>query len=358
MIVRDIRVKRRLWLIPAALLSFALLFLALAGAQQQPAGPQGASGGGRAQQTAPVPFEITRLDPALDDLLAPDAKWDTIATIPGLSGEGPMWREGKLWFADQKGGNLYAVTADGKLSVIQAMAGGPINPAWSFNQGPNASVTDKDGTVLFCRQAYRDIARVNADGTIAPVIRKFEGKRMNAPNDLVLGPDGALWFTDPSYSTPGVREGKPDPDSQYPVDGVYRYKDGKLTRVISDLTLANGIAFSPDYKILYVNSTQPKPGLHAYDVAADGTLSNARQIDNRGGDGMKIDSKGNIWDTGGGGIRIETPAGKVLGQITFPWRVSNMAWGEDLHSLFAVGANSVFRIRTKVAGQKPMYYRQ
>jgi gluconolactonase len=326
-----------------------LLFLTVAGAQQPP-------GRGRGQQ-APLPFEITRLDPAFDQLVAADAKWDTVATIPGLSGEGPMWREGKLWFADQKGGNLYTVTADGKVSVFKEMAGGPINPEWSFNQGPNASVTDKDGTILFCRQAYRDIARINKDGTITPVIDRFEGKRMNAPNDLVFGPDGSLWFTDPSYSTPGVREGMPDPDSQYPVDGVYRYKDGKLTRVISDVTLANGIGFSPDWKILYVNSLQPQPGLHAFDVAADGTVSNARFIDHTGGDGLKIDSKGNVWDTGGAAIRVVSPSGTVLGRIQFPTRAANLAWGEDLHSLYAVGNGAVYRIRTIVEGEKPMYYR-
>ena len=348
--------KRSTRLIPAAPLFFTF-GLALAHAQQPPAAAAGASGARRPPQTEAMPFQITRLDPALDEVLAPDAKWDQIAFIPGLSGEGPMWREGKLWFADQKGGNLYAVTVDGKLSVIAPMAGGPIDPNFSANQGPNASVTDKDGTVLFCRQAYRDIARVNADGTITPVIQKYEGKKLNAPNDLVMGPDGALWFTDPSYSTPGVRDGHPDPDSQYPIDGVFRYKDGKLTRVISDLTLANGIAFSPDYKILYVNSTQTKPGLHAYDVAPDGTVSNHRLIDNRGGDGMKVDSKGNIWDSTGGSVRIETPAGKIIGMIQFPWRVTNFAWGEDLHSFFAVGTPAVYRIRTLVAGEKPMYYR-
>jgi gluconolactonase len=299
-----------------------------------------------------------RLDPAFDELISADTKLDTIVTIPGFSGEGPMWREGKLWFADQKGGNLYAATVDGTLTVIQKMAGGPIHPEWSFNQGPNASVTEKDGTVLFCRQAYRDIARVLADGSVTPVIERFEGKKFNAPNDLVFAQDGALWFTDPSYSLPGAREGKPDPDSQYPVDGVYRYKDGKLTRMISDLTFANGIAFSPDGKTLYVNSTRPKPGLHAYDVAADGTLSNARELNQNGGDGMKVDAKGNVWDASGGGVSVSSPSGKPLGRIQFPLGSSNMAWGEDLHSLFVTSNGAVYRVRTIVAGETPMYYRR
>ena len=341
--------KRIAWLLPAT-----LLFLTQAGAQQPPAGGRG--GGGRGPQ-APRTFEITRLDPALDDLLAPDVKLETIVTIPGFSGEGPMWREGKLWFADQKGGNLYTVTVDGKLTVIQELAGGPIHPDWGFNQGPNASVTDKDGTILFCRQSFRDIARISADGSIKPVIERFEGKKFNAPNDLVLGPDGALWFTDPSYSLPGLRDGKPDPDSQYPVDGVYRYKDGKLTRVISDLTNPNGIGFSPDWKTLYVDSGRPKPGLHAYDVAADGTLSNARDFNENGIDGLKIDSKGNVWVTGGGAINVVAPSGKLLGRIQFPTGASNMAWGEDLHSLFVTSNGAIHRLRTRVEGEKPMYYR-
>src|SRR5580658_7056736 len=209
-------------LVPA-LVCLTAVFLTLAGAQQAPnsaaAGGPGVGAGGRggSGRGAPVPFMITRLDPEFDALLAPDVKLETIVTIPKSSGEGPMWREGKLWFADQSGGNLYTVTPDGKTTVIQELAGGPINPDWHFSQGPNASVTDKDDTILFCRQSIRDIARISfkADGSIsvAPFLDKFEGKKFNAPNDLVFSADGALWFTDPAYSLPGYRDNNPVADS-------------------------------------------------------------------------------------------------------------------------------------------------
>jgi gluconolactonase len=353
--------KRIARLVPARLLLLILVLLTLAWAQQPPGGaagrgPGGGSGGARGQQ-APLPFLITRMEPEFDTLIDPDVKLETIVTIPKNSGEGPMWREGKLWFADQTGGNLYTVTTDGKLTVIRELAGGPINPDWHFNQGPNASVTEKDGTVLFCRQSIRDIARVNAGGTITPVIEKFEGKKFNAPNDLVFSADGALWFTDPAYSLPGWRDGNPAADSQFPVQGVYRYKDGKLTRPISDLGTPNGLGFSPDGKTFYVDAGQPKPGLHAYDVAADGTLSNERSFADFGVDGLKIDAKGDVWVTGRGGVSVFAPSGKQLGRIQFPTGASNMAWGEDLHSLFVTSGPSVYRLRTIVAGEKPMYYR-
>lgn len=338
-----------------------------------PGGPAGGSfGGGRAPQP-PLPFLIKRFDPALDSLIAADAKLDAIVTIPNLSAEGPMWRDGKLWFSDQRGGNIYAVAMDGKLTVIAENAGGPIDPAVRVNQGPNGEVTDKDGTVLVCRQGLRDIGRLGKDGTFSVVLAEFEGKRLNSPNDLVFAPNGTLWFTDPAFSVPGYRNlggapASPPADSQLPIQGVFRYKDGKLARVISDMTLPNGIGLSPDGKTLYVDTGSPTPNIRAYDIGPDDSLSNQRILSDyaepgggdtpRGAvDGLKIDSKGNVWATGPGGISVISPAGKMLGRIQLPTGSSNIAFGEDLHSIFFTSGSTIYRLHTVVAGEKPMYYR-
>jgi gluconolactonase len=325
----------------------ALLILPFAGAQ------------------GPPPFRILRFDPLLDAVIAPDAKLETVVTVPGLSGEGPMWREGRLWFSDQRGGNIYAVTPEGKITVIAEMAGGQINPQYTFNQGPNALAMDKDGTTLVCRQAIRDIGRMKADGVIVEAYARYNGKRFNAPNDMVFAPNGTLWFTDPSFSLPGARSGGEVPaDSQFPVDGVYSIKNGKVTQAIADLRLPNGVGVSPDGKTLYIG-TSSKPLIRAYDIAADDTLSNGRDFTDFGVkpedkirgyvDGLKVDSKGNVWSSGPGGVTIISPLGKVLGRLQMP-QASNIAFGgADYKTVFFTAGSTVYRIDSLLAGEKPMY---
>jgi gluconolactonase len=363
--------------VPCAAIA-ALLILPFAGAQQPSAntpatlqgGAGGASGsGGRGPGGAPqppLPFMIHRFDPALDSVIAPDAKTDTIVTIPGLSSEGPMWREAKLWFSDQRGGNIYTVTLDGKTTVVAEMAGGQINPQYTFNQGPNALAMDKDGSILVCRQAIRDIGRMKADGTIVEAYARYNGKRFNAPNDMVFALNGTLWFTDPTFSLPGARGsgGEVAADSQFPIEGVYSVRNGKVTQAITDLALPNGIGVSPDGKTLYVG-TSSKPRIRAYDIAADDSLSNGRDFtdfgikpeDNVRGyvDGLKVDSAGNVWSTGPGGVTIVSPAGKVLGRIQLP-QSSNVAFGgDDYKSVFFTSGNNILRMHILVPGLKPMY---
>lgn len=324
----------------------------------------------RGPQT-PLPFQIVKADPALDAVIAPDTKLETVVTIPGLNGEGPMWKDGKLWFSDQRGGNLYTVTMDGKTTVIAEKAGGPINPAMQENQGPNGLITDKDGTVLVCRQSIRDIARLNADGTFTPFLTGFEGKQFNSPNDMVFGNDGALWFTDPPFSVPGFRSlngAAPDPKVKpLSFSGAYRYKDGKLTAMVTDLALPNGIGISPDGKTLYLNNTRPAI-MRAYDIGPDGSLSNMRVVydfaqpagsELRGAaDGMKVDSAGNVWTTGPGGILIISPKGVLLGRIQLPSGSTNLAFGDDLHSVFFTSGQTIYRLHSLVAGLKPLYFRK
>jgi gluconolactonase len=308
---------------------------------------------------APAP-EVVRLDPALDELIAPDAKIEKIATGFKFV-EGPMWRQGRLWFSDVGGEEIRAVTRDGKVELLVAHAGGYPNPKPGKTLGPNAMVTDKDGTIIYAQQGGRTLSRLDASLNIKPFLSTYNGKKINSPNDLVFAKDGSLWFTDPPF---GPMNMEPSPPLEQPIAGVYRYAKGKLTPVVTDLKLPNGLAFSPDYKIFYVNSYGPEMFTRAYDVGRDGALSNPRVLFaydrsmGRGGpDGLKTDMKGNVWSTGPGGVRIITPQGKVLGLIKLPETAANLAFGEDGHALYFTASTSIYRLSTKVAGTMPLYKR-
>lgn len=322
------------------------------------------------QEQAPLPFKIVVVDPSLNSLLDVTQNLNSLET-PALNGEGPMWREGKLWFSDQWAGPVYSVTLDGKTAVIaENGSGGTIHPEWGFNQGPNAEVPYKHGAVLIIRQVSRDIA-IFKDGKFTPLISSFEGHRLNSPNDMVFSSKGTLWFTDPPFSVPGLRPGTgPTADSQMPHQSVYRYKNGKLARMIDDLDHPNGIGVAPDDKTLYVDTARPQPRLIAYDVTKDDELSNARDLflfpmtDENGApirgavDGMKVDSKGNIWVVSPGGVNIISAQGKHLGRIQLPLGVTNVAFGgTDMKDVFftARSHGMVYHLKTKMAGQRPIY---
>ena len=322
-----------------------------------------AVGGAAMAQQAPPPAatsEVVRLDPALDTLIAPDATIEKIATGFKFV-EGPMWRQGRLWFSDVGGEEIRAVTPDGKVELLVDHAGGYPNPKPGKTLGPNAMVTDKDGTVLYAQQGGRTIARLDAKLAIKPFLSTYEGKKINSPNDLVFAKDGALWFTDPPF---GPMNMEPSPELEQPFAAVYRYANGKLTPMVTDLKLPNGLAFSNDGKTFYVNSYGPEMFTRAYDVGKDGALSNPRilfaydrSMGGGGPDGLKTDVKGNIWSTGPGGIRIISPRGKILGLIKLPETAANLAFGGDGHDLYFTGSTSIYRLRTRVAGTMPLYRR-
>jgi gluconolactonase len=353
----------RVALIGLSSLAFSAFLLA------QPPAPAGRGGAGAPPPQAPVEFKIVAVDPALNSLLDVNQTLHTMDT-PAVNGEGPMWREGKLWFSDQQNGPIYSVTLDGKVAVVvENGAGGTINHEWTFNQGPNALVPYKNGTVLAIRQVSRDIA-VLENGKFTPIVATFEGHQLNCPNDMVFSPKGVLWFTDPPFSVPGLRGGGPVADSQMPHQSVYRWKDGKLARMIDDLEYPNGIAMSPDGKTLYVDTGRPQSRIRAYNVSDSDELSNARdllvfpQTDEtgapiRGGvDGMKVDSQGNIWIVSPGGVNVVSAQGKVLGRIQTPLGVTNVAFGgTDMKDVFFVSRSQgkVYHLKAKVAGETPLY---
>ncbi|MDB5450411.1 MAG: gluconolactonase [Phenylobacterium sp.] len=306
---------------------------------------------------------VLRLDPALDKVIAPGARIEKVATGFGFA-EGPMWRQGRLWFADLTGNKMLAVSPDGKVEVLIDHAGGlpRIPPNGSQFKGSNGMVTDKNGTVLMNQHGARRIVRLDNKLHITPFLERYNGKRLNSPNDLVFAPDGSLWITDPPYGLDGQDK---DPAKEVPFNGVYRYANGKLTAVITDIPRPNGIGFSPDGKTLYVSNSEPKMFVRAYDVAPGGKVSNPRTfieypepnpVDVP--DGLKVDSAGNVWTSGPGGIRIISPKGKVLGQIKLPEKAAaNLAWADGGHTVYICSAESIYRLKLATPGKMPLYQR-
>jgi gluconolactonase len=307
----------------------------------------------------PAIGSIVRLDPAFDALVAKDAEIEKVASGFTFT-EGPLWRpDGHLWFSDVVANKLRSVTPDGQATVLIDQAGGQSTaPPGSF-VGPNGMIADKDGTVLLCQHTSRRIVRIDKDLKMTPVVEKFEGKRLNSPNDLVYKSDGALYFTDPPYGLPKQDE---DPAKELKFNGVYRYANGKMQAIVKDLNRPNGLAFSPNEKVLYVANTEPKKFWMRYDVTADGSVSNGRvfadlsaEKDSGGPDGMKVDSLGNIWATGPGGVWVFAPDGKCVGTIKTPEIPANVNWGDDGKTLYITAVTSVYRVKTSVAGMKALY---
>jgi len=304
---------------------------------------------------------IKKLDAGLDNVIAPGTKIEKVAT-GFIFAEGPMWKDGQLWFSDVRGDKVRTFDPKtNKVTMILNDSGGLKNAPPDKNFGSNGMVTDKDGSILLTRMYIGAIERMDDKGNSKPFLSKYEGKRFNSPNDLVFTKDGALWFTDPSFGLPKMDA---DPKKELKYNAVWRYAGGKLTPVVTDMTQPNGIGFSPDGKTLYVSNSLPDMYVRAYDVSADGKLSNPRKLISFPGsatdvpDGLKVDSAGNIWVTGPGGLRIISPQGKVLGQLIVPEIVANVGFAEDGKTVYLTGSTSLYRLKTKIAGEIPMYYRK
>jgi gluconolactonase len=304
---------------------------------------------------------IERLDPPFDALVPGDARIEKLAG-GFLFAEGPLWRpSGVLWFSDIIGNVVRQWSPDGRVIELLRPGGydGHDLPAGGFI-GPNGSTAGPDGSVVLCQHGNRRIVRIDRNMQVTTVVDRFDGKKLNSPNDVVYRSDGTLYFTDPPY---GLPRGDDDPAKEIPFNGVYKLAGGKLQVLVTDLTRPNGLAFSPDEKILYVaNSDQNRRLWMRYDVAADGTIGHGAvfadvtaEPESGLPDGMKVDAHGNIFATGPGGIWVFAPDARHLGTIKPPEQPANCAWGDDGKTLYITAVTGLYRLRTLVQGQKLVF---
>ena len=313
-------------------------------------------------EKAPIPSagSIERRDAALDAIVPADAVIEKLADGFQFT-EGPLWfPAGHLWFSDVQGNVVRQWSPAGVVEVLRSGVYDGANASTDAFIGPNGMIADKDGAVLLCQHGNRRIARISSDRKLTTVIDRFQGKRLNSPNDLVYKSDGSLYFTDPPY---GLKDQDKDPEKDLPFNGVYRLAGGKLQVVIKDMSRPNGIALSPDEKVLYVANSDPNRKVWMrHDVRPDGTVANGRvfadvtQQSAEGlPDGMKVDAKGNVYATGPGGIWIFSDAGKHLGTIKPAEIPANCTWGDDGRSLYVTAQKGLYRIKLSVEGKKPLY---
>ncbi len=297
-------------------------------------------------------FELR--NPGLHDLIAPDASIERIAGGLVFT-EGPVWRGNALYFSD---------IPNNRIARWRRLPEGPELSTHTTGHS-NGLTLDREGHIVAAEHGGRRLVRIADNGRRIVLAEKFEGRRLNSPNDVVVKSDGTIYFTDPPYAvqkaTPGATrpEGwwkQPIEGKELDVHGVYRYStDGRLQIVADDFALPNGLAFSPDESILYIDDSAHKH-IRAFDVKADGTLAGSRIVldmaSNDPGvpDGMKVDLQGNIFCTGPGGVWVCRADGTFLGRIIFPELPANVAWGEDGSVLFATARTSVYRLKTKTRG--------
>ncbi|MEG3903069.1 SMP-30/gluconolactonase/LRE family protein [Microcoleus sp. B4-C5] len=258
--------------------------------------------------------------------------------------EGPIWHpDGFLLFSDIPANIIYKFGSNQQVEVFRRPSG-----------KANGNTLDKENRLLTGEHENRRVSRTEKDGKVITLADRYEGKRLNSPNDLVVKSDGSIYFTDPSYGVSKEQE-------ELGFYGVYRLApDGKLTLLVKDLVLPNGIAFSPDEQKLYVNNSEAGY-IAVFDVKPDGTVTNQQLFAelkdaSQSGvpDGLKVDVEGNVYSTGPGGVWIFSPDGKLLGKISVPETATNLAWGEsDRKTLYITGSTSLYRIRLKIAGVRP-----
>jgi gluconolactonase len=308
--------------------------------------------------------EVIRIDPALDDIVPADAKVEKVASGFG-HGEGTVWvRQGKgyLLFSDIPANVIYKWTPDRKVSVFLKPSGftgtDPAGIGGQSGVGSNGVTLDPQGRVVFCAHGDRDVTRLEKNGQRTVLADRYEGKRLNSPNDLVFKSDGSLYFTDPPA---GLRkQGNDYPLKELPFNGVYLVKSGKVQLLIKDMPLPNGLAFTPDEKYFYVNDSIKKV-IMRYEVQPDDTIANGQVFIDMtpdtapgGPDGMKVDHKGNVYCTGPGGFWIMSPDGRHLGTVRLPELVKNLAFGDsDGKTLYLISQTALYRIRLKIPGIRP-----
>jgi gluconolactonase len=293
---------------------------------------------------------ITKVDPALDALIDPNAKVEKLAGELGFL-EGPLWmKDGYLLFSDLFKNTVWKYTPGGKPEAYLTKAGWEENePPKVSHFGPNAMVLDAQGRIILCQQGNRRVVRVEKDKSLTVLFDRFEGKRLNGPNDIIRAKDGTIYFSDPPYGIPNRNA------SELGFCGVYRIRNGKLDLMTKELSVPNGLAFSPDEKYLFVADGSK---IMRFEMQKDGAIANPTvffdlaTISRRASpDGFRVDAKGNIFSSGPAGIYVISAEGKHLGTINVPESPANCTFGgKDGRTLFITAKTGLYSIETKTSG--------
>jgi gluconolactonase len=318
---------------------------------QQPAAPA---------PSLPAVGRVVKLDPALERIVATDASVEKIAGNLKFA-EGPLWtRDGSLLFSDGPANIIYKLKPGGQPAIFRQPSGydGTDLPE-SFFKGSNGLTFDKQGRLILSEHGNRRLTRLERDGTLTVLADKYEGKRINSPDDVIVKSDGSIYFADPPY---GLQGGDTDPKKELPYSGIFRVVNGKVELLNKAMARPNGLGFSPDEKYLYVSNSEARRKIWMrFGVKSDGTLDEGAVFldvtsERAPGvpDGLKLDTAGNLYGTGPGGIWIISPQAKPLGRIELPEAPANMAWGDrDGKTLYITARTSVYRVRMKASGKRP-----
>ena len=313
-----------------------------------------------------VNVEIIRNDPAIESIVGPNPKIFRLAEGFKFT-EGPIWVPGGryLLFSDPNSNIIYKYIPNeslgGRLEVFRTPSGYSGADIAEYGQpGSNGLTLDPQGRLTINEHGNHRVTRLEPDGSLTVLAEKYEGKRLNSPNDLVYRSDGTLYFTDPPFGLPKFFD---DPRKELPFSGIFSIYRGKLKVISKDFTGPNGIAFSPDEKYLYVGDwDEKKKVVMRYEANADGTLSNGKVFFDMTGakgddalDGIKVDQQGNLYVSGPGGLWVISQEGKHLGTVIAPRHVHNMAWGDDDgRTLYLCARSALYRMRLNVPGIRPV----
>lgn len=321
---------------------------------------------------------IVRMDERVDELISPDAKLEAVVTGFGFT-EGVTWinagPDSHLLFSDIPANVIYRWIPGGKAEIYLEKTGYQGVDVWrvgmpftngrpeghpqfeQFNMfGSNGLTLDQEGRLIIATWGGRSIVRIEMDGQRSVLAETYQGKRFGGPNDVVVRKDGSIYFTD---TFGGMAKLGEDPRCEIDINAIYMIRNGNVVRVVDDIPNTNGLAFSPDEKVLYANGSIDNY-IRCYDVLADGTMTNGQifaDLRDQSGigitDGMRVDERGNLWSTGPGGVWIFSAEGTRLGRIPLPEGGTNLVFGgAERRTLFISCPTTIYRIETLVAGAR------
>jgi gluconolactonase len=327
-----------------------------------------------------IPFRIERLQPALDAIIEPDARLETLGDRFALT-EGPVWvrdgNDGYLLFSDNAANVIYKWAAGQPLTVFLERSGYTGSDVTRVGAqtvagrvpilliGSNGLALDPEGRLVVTAMNDRTVYRLEKDGTRTTLADRFEGKRFNGPNDIVVASNGSIYFTDSVW---GLRGAAKDPDRELPFSGFFLIRNGSVRLLGGDQEapgrFPNGITLSPDETILYVTAGGGRT--MRYDILPDGGVANGRVFVEHGSDGMRVDEQGNLYTTSGGTpgiVQVTSPAGVPLGRLHLPQPATeprprvcatNVAFGDrDNRGLYITACTHLFKVRLRVPGIRP-----